>query len=648
MRMSLEEIFLQVTTEEAPGGDAAGGPPRSPSKGGAPCVTSSRSRTRSCAPTSPRRSPTSSSASSCCRSACFFYLYLTSFVRQSLQQAQFGGAMNVNQQVIRYVLQNASVIILFIMPMITMRTYSEEKRSGTIELLLTSPVTDVEIILGKFFGALGLYIAMLAVTLLVHGDPVRLRQSRVAADRGRLPRAAADGRRASSRSACFISSTTNNQIVAGIVTFVVFLLLWIIGWFADSAGPTIGADHVVAVDHRALRRLLEGHHRHQARPLLPEPHHVRPLPHGEVGRHRKVARLAMVKRILGLLGWLGVALVFAAVAIRFLKPEWQPYYNGLAIGGLVCTLLYILSQWREIGQAFSGRQARFGTLAAASVLVVLGILVAINYLELAAQQALGPDRGAPVLAVGPDQEGPAGPEGAGQDPRLRAERRVPAVPRSPRRIPVPVEAGLDRIHRSREEARRWRSSYGVTALGTVVFEYKGRNEKVTSDGEQELTNGLIKVDPGPAAEGLLRPGARRERHGRAPTAAATTASSRRAHVRQLRRRQARARAGGQGARRRRRAGRRGTEDRLPRRRRSTRCKAYLAKGGKLLVMLDPRAEGRPAAAHRRCRRCSRNGASTRTTTSSSTSAAWAGCSAPTSRCRSRPATRRTRSRRTST
>ena len=120
-----------------------------------------------------------------------------------------------------------------------------------------------------------------------------------------------------------ISSLTNNQIVAGFVTFVVFLMLWIIGWFADSSGPTDRADHVVPVDHRALRRLLEGHHRHQARDLLPEPHHVRPVPDGQVGRHRKVARLVMLKRILGLLGWLGVALVFAAVAIRFLKPEWQ-------------------------------------------------------------------------------------------------------------------------------------------------------------------------------------------------------------------------------------------------------------------------------------------------------------------------------------
>ena len=169
----------------------------------------------------------------------FFYLYLASFVRQGLQQAQFGGAMNINQNVIRYVLQNASVIILFIMPMITMRTYSEEKRSGTIELLLTSPVTDIEIILGKFFGALGLYLAMLAVTLpymgilFFYGHPEW--RPLVAAYLGLVLMGGAFV-----SLGLLISSTTNNQIVAGIVSFVVFLLLWIVGWFADSAGPTIG------------------------------------------------------------------------------------------------------------------------------------------------------------------------------------------------------------------------------------------------------------------------------------------------------------------------------------------------------------------------------------------------------------------------
>ena len=85
----------------------------------------------------------------------------------------------------------------------------------------------------------------------------------------------------------------------------------------------------------------------------------------------------MLKRILGLLGWLGVALVFAAVAIRFLKPEWQQWYSGLAIGGLVCTLLYMLSQWREIGAVvLRPGGASSARVAVVSALVVLAILVA--------------------------------------------------------------------------------------------------------------------------------------------------------------------------------------------------------------------------------------------------------------------------------
>jgi ABC-2 type transport system permease protein len=170
----------------------------------------------------------------------FFYLYLDAFLKQGMQMAQYGGgSMSINQQVIRGVLQNASVVILFIMPMITMRTYSEEKRSGTIELLLTSPVKDVEIILGKFFGALGLYVTILFVTLLYmgilfyYGNPEW--RPLVSGYLGLLLMGGAF-----IAIGLLISSTTNNQIVAGVVTFVVFLLFWIVGWFGDSAGPTIG------------------------------------------------------------------------------------------------------------------------------------------------------------------------------------------------------------------------------------------------------------------------------------------------------------------------------------------------------------------------------------------------------------------------
>ena len=106
----------------------------------------------------------------------FFYVFLMAFVQQSEQMMQFGGGggANINQMMIRGLFQNTAVIILFVMPMITMRTYSEEKRSGTIELLLTSPVTDLEIIVGKFLGALALYGAMLIVTMIYIGILFRI------------------------------------------------------------------------------------------------------------------------------------------------------------------------------------------------------------------------------------------------------------------------------------------------------------------------------------------------------------------------------------------------------------------------------------------------------------------------------------------
>lgn len=170
----------------------------------------------------------------------FYAAILGYFVRQSMQVGQFGmgpGAMNVNQQMIRPLLSNASVVILFVMPMITMRTYSEEKRSGTIELLLTSPVSDFQIIMGKFLGALGLYALMLLVSgvyvavLFIYGNPEW--RPVLTGYLGLLL-----------LGSCFlsvgllISSFTKNQIVAGMVTFAVLLFLWVINWVGTFIGPT--------------------------------------------------------------------------------------------------------------------------------------------------------------------------------------------------------------------------------------------------------------------------------------------------------------------------------------------------------------------------------------------------------------------------
>jgi len=170
----------------------------------------------------------------------FFYAHLSFFVQQSMQSQMGGGPVNVNQGMIRGVLGNASVIILFLLPMITMRTYAEEKRSGTIELLLTSPVTDVEIVFGKFLGAVGFYAALLGVTMLniailfIFGNPEVM-----PVVTGYLGLFLLGSSLISL--GLFISSTTKNQVVAGAATFVVALLLWIVSWLGSSFGPNTAA-----------------------------------------------------------------------------------------------------------------------------------------------------------------------------------------------------------------------------------------------------------------------------------------------------------------------------------------------------------------------------------------------------------------------
>src|SRR5947209_12219467 len=88
----------------------------------------------------------------------------------------------------------------------------------------------------------------------------------------------------------------------------------------------------------------------------------------------------MTKRILDLVGWLGTALVAVAVVIRFGFPAKDQYAWYLAVIGLVCVLAYTLGQWRDVAKLFQRRQARYGTVAGISVLLVLAILVAINYI----------------------------------------------------------------------------------------------------------------------------------------------------------------------------------------------------------------------------------------------------------------------------
>jgi len=170
----------------------------------------------------------------------FFYAMLIIFNQQSqLGGLEGGGPTDINAQLIRPLFLNASVIMLFVLPLITMRTYSEEKRSGTIELLLTSPLTDFEIIMGKFLGAMALYGSMLAITLIhmaILASYATPRPEWRILLTGYVGLLLMGG--------CFISvgllisSMTKNQIVSGMITFAVFLLLLVINWVASFVGPT--------------------------------------------------------------------------------------------------------------------------------------------------------------------------------------------------------------------------------------------------------------------------------------------------------------------------------------------------------------------------------------------------------------------------
>jgi len=173
----------------------------------------------------------------------YFYLAVRFFERQSLQMMGFGAgapAVNINEQLIRPVFQYSRVVFLIVLPMITMRTYSEEKRSGTIELLLTAPITDFQIIMGKFFGAMGLYASMLGVTvihmLLLYWVSSPELMPILTSYLGLLL-----------MGGCFmavgllISSLTRNQIVAVVATFAVFMMFWMINWIAQFTSPTTQA-----------------------------------------------------------------------------------------------------------------------------------------------------------------------------------------------------------------------------------------------------------------------------------------------------------------------------------------------------------------------------------------------------------------------
>jgi ABC-2 type transport system permease protein len=169
----------------------------------------------------------------------FFWNELAYFVVEGIQMQMRGqnAPMNINEQIIRPLLSNVAVIGLFFIPMITMRLFAEEKRTGTIELLATSPIRDLEVILGKWMAAVILYACLLLFTalnfafLFKYGNPDW--KPLLVGYLGLLLQAGA-----LLAIGTFISSLTKNQIIAGAATFGIELLLWVCGWVSGYETAT--------------------------------------------------------------------------------------------------------------------------------------------------------------------------------------------------------------------------------------------------------------------------------------------------------------------------------------------------------------------------------------------------------------------------
>lgn len=203
----------------------------------------------------------------------------------------------------------------------------------------------------------------------------------------------------------------------------------------------------------------------------------------------------MVKQILNIVGWIGMAFVAAAIVIRLGFPAQDRYAYYLAWAGLVSVLLYMMSQWREFAALFTRRQAKYGTLTAVSVLIVLGILIAINYIGkrqnkrwdfTANQQFSLSDQSRQVVQ------------------KLDAPLQIRVFAKRP-----DFQGFRDRLAEYQYSSKQVTTEYidpdedltkakqaGITDYGTILFDYKGRTERVTTNSEQDVTNAIIKVVTG--------------------------------------------------------------------------------------------------------------------------------------------------------
>jgi ABC-2 type transport system permease protein len=182
----------------------------------------------------------------------FFYAATFYTVVRGTEAQMMGRGMpvNINEWIVSPMLMNASVIALFLIPLLTMRLFAEEKRTGTIELLTTSPIRDSEIILGKWLAAFLMFAALIAVSainfafLFIYGTPDW--RPMLVAYLGLLLQGGA-----LLAIGTFISTLTKNQIIAAAGGFVICLLLWVLSWTSefDTSATSKVVSYLSVVSH---------------------------------------------------------------------------------------------------------------------------------------------------------------------------------------------------------------------------------------------------------------------------------------------------------------------------------------------------------------------------------------------------------------
>jgi ABC-2 type transport system permease protein len=177
-------------------------------------------------------------------SGVLFLMILLDYSRYSFELLRAGyglrmEGLTVAEGILRPTLSATSFLLLFMLPLLTMKSFSEEKKSGTIEILFTYPLRDTEIVMGKFFAAFTVMAAILAFTfsyglVMAYFKPPPLRE----AFSGYLGIFLLGSLYISV--GIFISSLTENQVIAGAWTFGTNMLFWLSGWVAGDSQSIAG------------------------------------------------------------------------------------------------------------------------------------------------------------------------------------------------------------------------------------------------------------------------------------------------------------------------------------------------------------------------------------------------------------------------